>query len=31
MNDHDDLSDSFLEGTEILNDINSLKINSNIP
>ena len=31
MNDRDDLSDSYLEGTEILNDLNSLKIKSNIP
>jgi hypothetical protein len=31
MNDQDDLSDSYLEGTEILNDLNSLKINSNVP
>lgn len=31
MNDQDDLSDSFLEGTEIFNDLNNLKIKSNIP
>ena len=31
MNDQEDLSDSYLEGTEILNDLNSLKINSNVP
>jgi hypothetical protein len=31
MNENDNLSDSYLEGTEILNDLNSLNIKSNVP